>query len=371
MKLHVHFLNRGFGFSNVNLNVRIIIDEGGIEAYLEDGKEFEVIRATTIEEFLSELRRKLESLIGKCIIEDRIGGCIHKGWYIRVSIRRLLELFAFMLNHGIRDVNEGIVRYLESRGLSKSNYRVIIPTITALGLVRGGALSEEAEALGKAYMEGKQDEIAEILFKCALRNCILRNAIEVMADEGVEAALKVVGASRRDEMNYTAELLRIISRSTGFKCMAYQRAIIRYFEKGGCFVNYEPPTQCSLDLITTIFDYVKGEIESLLADIDVNIPVNALSPRKDRDVVYLSIGSKPIGVLTGSFIKASNASYVSKAREEVVRLEAIAGRHMRNSDLMFCIVLLPVIIESSCPRLRIYVMAKGKSGDWLGKFIER
>jgi hypothetical protein len=71
---------------------------------------------------------------------------------------------AYLVKNNYEDPMKGLMDYLDSHGLSRSNYRVIVPTLSALGLWRQGSLTEEARELGKAIIEGGP-ELPSLLYK--------------------------------------------------------------------------------------------------------------------------------------------------------------------------------------------------------------
>ncbi|WP_243679459.1 hypothetical protein [Vulcanisaeta souniana] len=147
------------------------------------------------------------------------------GWYIRLPVMKLLDIVAFLTKNNQGDATENLLKYLDTHGLSRSNYRVIVPTLSALGLWKQGRLTREAEELGKAVIDGSQ-ELPNLLYRIAIRNCMLRDVIDKLA-EGypMNDAIKLLGLTRRDEINYTINLLEIIMSGDEFKCLYYTKAL--------------------------------------------------------------------------------------------------------------------------------------------------
>lgn len=179
-----------------------------------------------------------------------------KGWYIRLPISKLLDIVAFLVKNRQGDDTEGIMKYLDSHGLSRSNYRVIIPTLSALGLWKQGKLTKEAEELGKAIISGSQ-ELPNLLYRLATRNCALREVIDKLAEGlSINEAIKLLNLTRRDEINYTGNLLEMIMNSDEFRCLQYSRALEKYLKNGGCFMAIDVPKGCTLNQVITIFNHL-------------------------------------------------------------------------------------------------------------------
>ncbi len=188
------------------------------------------------------------------------------------------------------------MKYLDSHGLSRSNYRVIIPTLSALGLWKQGKLTREAEELGKAVINGGQ-ELPNLLYRIVTRNCVLREVIEKLA-EGLpmNEAVKLLGLTRRDEVNYTSNLLEIVMSSDEFKCLQYSKALSNYLRNGGCFTAIDLPKGCVLNQVITVFNYLvsnKGfHLMSLLSDVDVTINLSLISIQPSNDYALIIQGGK-------------------------------------------------------------------------------
>mgnify|MGYP001770770073 CR=1 FL=1 len=125
-------------------------------------------------------------------------------WYIRVPFRRILEYLAFAYVNGYTHVNEGLVAYLKSIGLRESNARVMTPTLSALGLVEGGMLTNEAFKIGELYSLGALNAVSLMLRRLAMRNAALRH----MLNDGVDLAS--LGFRRSDELNYTMQFINFL-----------------------------------------------------------------------------------------------------------------------------------------------------------------
>ena len=358
------------------MNIRIIQDGDEYQVIIEGDGATRVLRAKSINDLVNSITSEIKDLL--TIREDRDlptpSPCTLRGWYIRLPITRLLDIVAFLVSNRQGDDTEGIMRYLESHGLSKSNYRVIIPTLSALGLWRQGRLTREAEELGKAVISG-DPELPNILYKLAIRNCALREAIDKLA-EGMSMGevMKLLGLTRRDEINYTSNLLEIIMGSDEFKCLRYSKALDNYLRDGGCFTVTDLPRACVLSQVITVFNYLvtnrSFHIMSLLSDIDVSINLSLINAQPvGNEYALILQGGKPIGALIGDVITA-NSNYAPRARETVDRLEPLATKIIRANNLLFSVVVVPIVIMDECPRMRAYVMVGNKLGDWIARVFD-
>jgi hypothetical protein len=364
------------GFISMDLSFRVIQDGNEYQVIIENGKSTNIIKAKTIDEVINILSEEVRRA---AITHDTAealepSGCVLRGWYIRIPITRLLDILAYLVKNEHEDPMRKLMEYLDTHGLSRSNYRVIIPTLSALGLWRQGSLTEEARELGKAVIEGS-NELPNILYRIVIRNCMLREAIERLADgASMDEVIKALGLTRRDEINYTSNLLELVMNSEGFKCLRYIRNIRNYLRNGNCLSDVvEPIRGCAMDLVLTVFNYLVSNrgfhMVGLLNDVDVTVNLNSISTQAIGDYALILQGNKPVGVLVGDLIM-TGSNYAPRAREVVDRLEPVSTKLMKSNNLTFSMIVVPMIIKGECPRLKVYVMVGNKVGDWVARVFD-
>jgi len=359
----------------VDLSIKIIQESEEYQVIIEGDGLTRIIKARTIDELIKSLNNEIRELL--TAREDteslKASPCVLRGWYIRLPIMKLLDIVAYLVKNNQGDPTDNLMRYLDTHGLSRSNYRVIVPTLSALGLWRQGGLTREAEELGKAVMEGSS-ELPSLLYRLAIRNCVLKDAIDKLA-EGVpmDDVVKSMGLTRRDEINYTNNLLEIIMGSDEFKCLRYSKALSNYLRNGGCFTDSELPRNCVLEQVITVFNYLVSNrsfhMAGLLSDVDVTVNLNAITIQLNDNYALIMQGNKPIGVLMGDFITTSS-NYAPKARETVDRLEPVAAKIMKINNLMLTVIIVPIIIKDGCSRMKVYVMVGNKTDDWVARVFD-
>ncbi|ADN50228.1 hypothetical protein [Vulcanisaeta distributa] len=359
----------------MDLSIKIIQESDEYQVIIEGDGVTRILKAKSINELINSLSTEVRDLLTIRENDDTLKSspCTLRGWYIRLPVAKLLDIIAFLIRNRQGDDMEGIMKYLDSHGLSRSNYRVIIPTLSALGLWKQGKLTREAEELGKAVINGGQ-ELPNLLYKIAIRNCVLKEVIERLA-EGlpINEAIKLLGLTRRDEINYTSNLLEIITGSDEFKCLQYSKALGNYLRSGGCFAVIDLPKGCVLNQIVTIFNYLvsnKGfHLMSLLSDVDITINLSLINTQPSNDYALIIQGGKPIGALVGDIITTNN-NYAPRARETVDKLEPMATKVIKANNLMFSIIIVPIVIVDECPRIKVYVMVGNKMGDWIARVFD-
>jgi hypothetical protein len=143
----------------------------------------------------------------------------HGSWYIRVPPGRLeaiLERAYLRSLRGELGVSGAVAELLSEGGLSKSLARVITPTLSSLGLASMGVFTKEAVEIGRLLHEGRADAARLRLRELARNNCVLREIAERARDcsDLERAAAEVLAyygrTPRRDEVRYTAELIRML-----------------------------------------------------------------------------------------------------------------------------------------------------------------
>ncbi|MGC8607271.1 MAG: hypothetical protein ACP5GZ_10475 [Vulcanisaeta sp.] len=359
----------------MDLSIRIIQESDEYQVIIEGDGVTRILKARSINELMSSLNNEIRDLLTTRESSDtlRSSTCTLRGWYIRLPVAKLLEIVTFLVRNRQGDDTENLMKYLDSHGLSRSNYRVIIPTLSALGLWKQGRITREAEELGKAVIDGTQ-ELPNILYRIATRNCALKEVIDRLAEGlSINDAIKLLGLTRRDEINYTSNLLEIIMSSDEFKCLQYSKTLENYLKSGGCFIALEPPRNCVLNQVITVFNYLMNSkgfyMMSILSDVDVTINLNLVSTQLSDEHALIIQGGKPVGALIGDVITTNN-NYAPRAREAVDRLEPIATRIIKANNLLFSMIVVPIVIGDECPKVKAYVMVGNKMGDWIARVFD-
>jgi small nuclear ribonucleoprotein (snRNP)-like protein len=359
----------------VDLSIRVIQDGDEYQVIIECDGSTRIERAQSIDSLINIVSNDIKELLTMKENTEALkpSDCVLKGWYIRLPITKILDILAYVVKEDGENPTERLLSYLDVHGLSRSNYRVIVPTLSALGLWRQGELTREAEELGKAIINNNQD-IPNQLFNIAIKNCILRDALEGLANGApINEITKSMGLTRRDEINYTTNLLEMLMSSDGFKCLRLAKSISNYLKSGGCLAEVEPVNACIMDNVVTIFNYLinnKGfHMVGLLSDIDVNVNLSLITTQVNGDHAIIMQSNKPVGVLVGDIVVTNN-NYAPKARETVDRLEPMTAKIMRSNNLSFSMVVVPIIIRDSCSRMKVYVMVGNKAGDWVARVFD-
>jgi len=357
LNLYVYFKSRILEFLTVELHIRVTWNNGFI-VVLENGGDPREIRVGTKDDALRIISKELDSL-------SKAKDSCRDGWYIRVPPRRILDFLGFMVRSRIMNVNLGLRRYLESQGLNPSNMRIILPTLTALGLVNNGELTSESLQIGSSFVENDWDTLYGALLKVSLSNCFLRDIINKLThgSSDLESLVKASGLRRWDEVRYTAELLKMITRSSYYTCMRYMERLRDYLNNHNCLDLVEIPTQCINHALTLIYDHLVRSKNPQLVDIldDVGFAANPqlLMPRVVKDHVELFMGERPVGLLLGGFVATGDTNYALRVRSLVEHLSNACIVGMRERGMELCMVIIPIVAQ--CPRLRLYILARSRS----------
>lgn len=358
----------------MDLNIKVIGDDGEYQVIIESDGFTKVDRASNVKELIEILSNELSELLSnrKEKEELKFSDCLLRGWYIRLPISKIMNIITYMVKTGDEGTN-GILRYLDENGLSRSNYRVIVPTLTALGLWRQGSLTKEAKELGKALLNG--DDALEMLYKISIRNCIIKTAIEELANgHSVEDVVKRMGLKRQDEFRYTVNFLETLMSTKEFQCLSFLKNINNYLSGNiNCIPNINLPMNCVPMVIMEIYNYLinnKGfYMAELMNDVDIAINPGSLTVQKASDYAFLLFSGKAVGAVLGDLVITSS-NYAPKAREAVDRLEEYASRIMKSNNLNFTLILVPILIQGDCQKMKVYVMVGTKTGDWIARVFE-
>lgn len=305
---------------------------------LVDGSSFVVFRDGekmifgSIDDALMYIKRIVESQV-KC----------RDTWYIRVPLSRILDLLAYASSMG-GNAKDTVVKYLSERGLSQSNIRIILPTLSSLGLINGDVFTEDALKIGKLYRQGILTEVAMILGKLAEGNCVLREMLSRYRP-GDANILMGFGLKRRDELSYTMQLLDFIKSGGLLDCVGY---VARFFGNDSCDVEIRD------SCISYLAYYVLSRINTNELIENLNVEVSGYSPAMTNGMVYLSHPSGdtiPVIVKPAEF---TQANYPSSLR---VFVDSMVFE-LKRLGLSKAILVIPfTIMYNACRSGRVYVGA--------------
>ncbi|WP_243665798.1 hypothetical protein [Vulcanisaeta sp. JCM 16159] len=52
------------------------------------------------------------------------------------------------------------------------------------------------------------------------------------------------------------------------------------------------------------------------------------------------------------------------------KLEPVATRIIKADNLLFSMIIVPIVIIEECPRIKVYVMVGNKLGDWIARVFD-
>ncbi|GGP20008.1 hypothetical protein GCM10007981_06230 [Thermocladium modestius] len=315
--------------------MRLVVERKDDLVVVEDGlysREFK-----TVDDALSFIREKFMS-------DD----CEHKHWYIRFPLSRLLDFAKFIYDNGLRGkpFSEAAARYFKQRGLSSSNVRALMPTLTDLGLVRNGEIGEELMELGMMISKGRLMEAATLLGRAAARNCVLRDMMQLPIDE---AAAKH-GLSRRDEIEYTRQLMEFI-RSSGLT--ACGRFVDQFFYNS-C-EGFDISNHCIPSLLLRLMQYLIsiGKPQELREIVN---PPELYSVASVKDgYIYVSRrdGDIPVMRVMGDFKVFESSAFVPSVRNWLADMEPAVLRSLKE-EAPHVAVLLPFLVNvNGCHQRKI------------------
>lgn len=295
---------------------------------VEDGlysREFK-----TVDDALSFIRER--------IVND---DCEHKHWYIRFPLSRLLDFAKFIHDNGLRGkpFSEAAAHYFKQRGLSSSNVRALMPTLTDLGLVRNGEIGEELMELGMMISKGRLMEAATLLGRAAARNCVLRDMMQLPIDE---AAAKH-GLSRRDEVEYTRQLIEFIKSSGLTACGRF----VDQFFYNSC-EGFDISSHCIPSLLLRLMQYLIsiGKPQELREIVN---PPELYSVASVKDgYIYVSRrdGDIPVMRVMGDFKVFESSTFVPSVRNWLADMEPAVLRSLKE-ETPHVAVLLPFLVNAN------------------------
>ena len=267
--------------------------------------------------------------------------CVRNSWYIRVPLTRILDLLAYSSDKGLRNVKEALLNYLRANGLSGSNIRVIEPTLQALGLVNNGELTEDAIRIGELYRKGLLAECARLMMKVAYGNCVLRNML-INYKPGDPKSLMAIGLRRRDELNYTMQLLDFMISGGLIGCIDS----VNEFLHSKCS---RPVCECCGNYLTY---YILSRLLSFKLFDYLDLPRLGYSPVINSEGIFLMHPSGDRVPVVSRIIEFNQANYTPGLRELVDSIE----QELRRSNVSRAVLIIPFTVDyGGCSVGKVYV----------------
>ncbi len=295
-------------------------------------------------------------------------------WYIRIPPDRLLEILKYAVDLGVDDVNELLVKYLNDKGLNKSNIRVILPTLKALGLTQNGHLSAEAKEIGKLLKENRIEEVLDLLFTLIMKNKVLRQIVDTIVindhfniENTVKSVMESYGMTRRDEINYTCRLINMILSSRNFICMKMCKDVEKYLGNFKSHLKIDTiHEKCKPSIMKLIMNYLlsssdkKHQIQNIL-----EIPIDNLELKSDDERLMLKYRGfdKIFAFINYELLIVDNDYYAPSVRVLIEKL-----RNLCKFKTCLNMVLIIIKRENLC-KLKLY-MEYICSGKFNSKIID-
>ena len=309
------------------MKIELLVSENEVTVVTDDGKAM----FKSVDDALAYIRSIVNS-----------SECMRNSWYVRVPLMRILDILAYASDKGLRGVKEVLVSYLRSNGLSESNIRVIEPTLQALGLVNNGELTEDAVRIGELFRKGLLTECARLMMKMAYGNCVLRNLL-INYKPGNPESLKAIGLKRRDELNYTMQLLDFMISGGLINCIQS--------------VNEFLHSKCSKPICKCCGNYLTYYILSRLLSVKLfdylDLPRLGYSPVISSEGIFLMHpnGSDKVPVVS-RIIEFNQANYTPGLRELVDSIE----QELKRSNVNRAVLIIPFTVNyGDCSIGKVYV----------------
>ncbi|MFP3073634.1 MAG: hypothetical protein RXR04_00960 [Caldivirga sp.] len=268
--------------------------------------------------------------------------CIRNSWYIRVPLVRILDTLAYASMAKSRSVKETLVNYLRERGLSETNVRVIEPTLQALNLVNNGEFTDDALRIGELYRMGMLSECASLMMKLAQGNCALRGLLSKYRP-GDPDSLRQLGLRRRDEVNYTMQLLDFMISGGLLGCIDS----LREFLNDKCTT---PLCQCCTSYATY---FILSRIPTAKLMDYLNLPNPGYTPViSGREVALVHPGSGDRVAVVGKVAEFNQVNYAPALRALVDSIE----QELRRGGVDRAILIIPFTVNyNGCGVGKVYV----------------
>ncbi len=292
-------------------------------------------------------------------------GCTVKTWYIRIPPDRLLNILRFAYQTKCEDVKKLLNDYLSVTGLSKSNIRVITPTLSALRLSVGNKLTEHAITIGKYLSENLIEKAADILFELALSNCMLREIIEELYStdtntfqETVKKVLERKGNIRKDELTYTTELIKLLYRySTRCRCYIVKNLFRSYlYEKRKVYIN-SIPQECLLDIVELLIQYVRENKPYMLQVIldPARSRVDRIElVHKDTTLLLYDKQSDAYIQVVPKVMITRDVLYASILRQELEKLRTELQQKCKQGKITYMLLVL-ILVNDMYTKAKLYL----------------
>ncbi|NPA23420.1 MAG: hypothetical protein GXO23_03895 [Crenarchaeota archaeon] len=291
--------------------------------------------------------------------------CTVKTWYIRIPPERLLNILRFAYQTKCEDVKKLLNDYLSVTGLSKSNIRVITPTLSALRLSLGNRLTEQALLIGKYLSENSMDKAMDMLFELALTNCMLREIIEELYStdtntfqEVVKRVLERKGNLRKDELTYTTDLVKLLYRhSVKCRCFIVKNLFRTYlYERRKVYIN-NVPGECLLDIVELLIQYVRDSKPYMLQVIldPARSRVDRIElVRKDTTLLLYDKQSEAYIQVVPKVMITRDVLYASMLRQELEKLRSELQQKCRQSKITYMLMVL-ILVNDMYTKAKLYL----------------
>ncbi len=296
---------------------------------------------------------------------DEGKNCIVKTWYIRIPPERLLNILRFAYQTKCEDVKKLLNEYLSVTGLSKSNIRVITPTLSALRLSLGNKLTEQALTIGKYLTENAIEKAMDILFELALTNCMLREILDEIYStdtntfqEAVKKVLERKGNLRKDELTYTTELIKMLYRYSS-KCRCYiVRNLLRsyLYDRRRIYVNVIPQ-ECLLDIVELLIQYVRENKPYMLQVIldPARSRVDRIELlRKDTTLLIYDRQSEAYIQVVPKVMITRDVLYASILRQELEKLRKELQQKCKQGKITYMLLVL-ILVNDMYTKAKLYL----------------
>ncbi len=299
----------------------------------------------------------------QCVEKDL--SCTIKTWYIRFPPERILNILRFAYQTKIDDIKKLLDEYLTVAGLSKSNARVITPTLSALRLLVGNRLTDSALSIGKYLCENMIEKAADMLFEQSLLNCVLREILlEIYStdtntfQDSVKKVLEKKGYLRKDELNYTTDLIKFLYRnSVKCRCFIAKNLIRTYlYERRRVYIN-TIPSECLSEIFEILIEYLKMYkpyiLQSLLDPINSRVDRVELFKKDSTLFIYDRQSESSIHVVPKVMI-TRDVLYASILRHELEKIRKELQQKCRQGKVTFLVTIL-ILVNDVYTKAKLYL----------------
>ncbi len=354
---------------NVEINVKVLRETGEILVeHLEEPYDLKIFQDVDkaiqyLKDVISRALNSSEEQHSQCLDSDN--SCIVKTWYIRFPPERILNILRFAYQTKIDDVKKLLDEYLTVAGLSKSNARVITPTLSALRLSLGNKLTDIALSVGKYLTENMIDKAADILFEQSLLNCVLREIFSELYStdtntfqECVKKILEKKGYLRKDELNYTTDFIKFLYRnSVKCRCYVVKNLFKNYlYEKKRVYINYIP-NECLVDIAEMLIEYIKMYkpyiLQSLIDPVNSRVDRVEIYRKDSMLIIYDKHCETSIQVVPKVMI-TRDVLYASFLRQELEKIRRELQQRCRQSKVTFLITIL-ILVNDVYTKAKLYL----------------